>query len=79
MVAYSPYRLDIENVKAGKHMLDFTVYGTGINTFGALHNCDGACDWHGPESRRTENSAWCYEYMLKETGMLSSPVITIFE
>jgi hypothetical protein len=50
----------------------------GGNTFGALHNC-GDNDWPGPEIWYTKDSEWCYEYNVKETGILKSPVIRMLE
>jgi len=79
VIAYAPYKLMIENVKAGKHTIELTLFGNRYNTFGQLHNADTALSWFGPDSWRTEGDAWCYEYKLKDTGILASPVIEIFE
>lgn len=76
-IAFSPYSLIIEGVAPGDHMLELTVYGNRVNTFGALHNCNHAEPWPGhPDSFRTEGAAWSYEYQLRPVGILVTPVIT---
>ena len=55
-------------------MLKLTLYGNRHNTFGGLHNLPGHT-WAGPSLWYTKDDQWCYEYRLKETGILSSPVI----
>jgi len=78
-IVYAPYKVMIDNVKSGKHTIEFVLFGNRYNTFAALHNADTATFWHGPDAWRTSGDAWCYEYRLKETGILASPVIEIFE
>ena len=73
-----PYSIRLPKLKKGKHTLEFTLYGNRFNTFGALHNC-GDNDWPGPEIWYTKDSEWCYEYNVKETGILKSPVIRMLE
>ena len=79
VIVYAPYKLMIENVKSGKHTITLTLFGNRYNTFAALHNADTANTWHGPNAWRTKEDAWCYEYKLKDTGILASPIIEIFE
>jgi len=79
-IAYAPYKVMIDPVKSGKHTMEFVLFGNRYNTFGALHNADTAMVWRsGPDGWRTTGDAWCYEYKLKETGILASPVIELFE
>lgn len=90
IIAYKPYRINIKDVEKGKHCLEFKILGNRINTFGALHCCDNN-RWFGPgkwytfenaQKREPLNwylSSWSYEYVLKETGILSSPLIEILE
>lgn len=73
-----PYRIRLPKLKKGKHTLELKLYGNRFNTFGALHNC-GDNDWPGPEIWYTKGSEWCYEYNIKETGILKSPVIRLLE
>ena len=79
IIAYAPYQLTIEGVKSGRHTVAFTLFGNRYNTFAALHNADTANTWHGPNAWRSKGDAWCYEYKLKDTGILASPVIEVFK
>ncbi len=84
-VAYAPYMLEVGQVEAGEHTLTFTLLGSRINTFSALH--DASADiWYGPSIWYTGNwrkpdgedaAAWSYEYVLEQTGILSSPIVEI--
>lgn len=92
IIAYKPYLLNIDNISAGKHIIEFKFFGNRVNTFGALHNCD-YWTWFGPtkwysfsdstdpwdagERNELYSTRWSYEYVLKETGIISSPVICI--
>ncbi len=92
IIAYKPYLLNIDNVSAGKHTIEFKLFGNRVNTFGALHNCDystwfGPTKWYGyynstnswtiVENNELYSTRWSYDYILKETGIISSPVICI--
>jgi len=78
IIAYAPYKLTVDNVKTGKHTIEFTLFGNRYNTFAALHNADTANAWHGPAAWRSSGDAWCYEYKLKDTGIMTSPIIEIY-
>ena len=75
-IAFSPYSLTIDEVKPGEHLLSITSFGNRANTFGGLHNCDHTATWGGPNYWRTTGAAWAYEYQLKPSGILISPVVT---
>lgn len=75
IIAYSPYELKICNVKQGKHKIDIKLFGNRYNTFAALHNC-GNMTWAGPGMWYSKGNNWCYEYNLKETGIMKRPVFT---
>lgn len=79
VIAYAPYTLAVKNIKAGGHRIEFTLFENRYNTFGPLHNEDTANIWYGPAIWRTSGDAWGYEYKLKDTGIMTSPVIQIFE
>lgn len=79
IIAYSPYTLLIDNVAAGEHTIELTLLGNRYNTFGQLHNAQTDAKWCGPNLWRTENEKWCYEYKLKDFGILCSPVIEVYE
>lgn len=78
VIAFSPYTVDIDNLSKGKHTVEFVLYGTRINTFGGMHNVSQQ-EWVGPDFWRSTGDNWCYEYILKDTGILASPVIEIFK
>ncbi|MDD3220014.1 MAG: glycosyl hydrolase [Lachnospiraceae bacterium] len=74
-IAYSPYKISLGTLSEGKHKVVITGYGNRVNTFGTIHNCDEQTEWYGPNGWRTVDAAWAYEYQLKKTGILKSPVI----
>lgn len=76
-IVYAPYSLEIPEVSKGRHKIEFTLYGTRINTFGGLHNIMQP-KWVDLGFWRTEGDNWCYEYVLKDTGILRSPIIKVY-
>ncbi|HBL41115.1 MAG TPA: hypothetical protein DDY98_05925 [Ruminococcaceae bacterium] len=74
-VAIAPYEASFESVEPGEHEIEITAFGNRFNTFGALHNADHNCKWHGPDSWRKEGARWSCEYLLRPTGILSAPMI----
>ena len=79
VIAYDPYELVVEAVSAGRHMVELTLFGTRFNTFGGLHNTDADDLWAGPDYWRTKGDRWCYEYRLRDMGIISSPVLRIYQ
>lgn len=77
-IVFAPYDLEIENVAGGEHTVEFTLFGNRHNTFGALHNC-GPSIYYGQHYWYSTGNSWCYEYNIKKTGILKSPVITMVE
>lgn len=78
-IVYDPYTLKLKNIEAGEHTLEFVLYGNRYNTFGSLHNNNAEDDWYGPSHWHSKGDAWRYEYSVRDTGILSSPVIEVFE
>lgn len=76
-VVFAPYDLHIENVTAGEHTIEFTLFGNRHNTFGGLHNC-GRSIYYGQGYWYSVDNSWSYEYNLKKMGILKSPVITMY-
>ena len=74
-IIYEPYNAEF-NLSAGEHIVEMTLYANRHNSFGCIHNADREMRWLGPNSWRTKGNAWCYEYVLKEMGILSTPVVT---
>ncbi len=77
-IVFAPYELHIENVQPGEHTLEFVLFGNRHNTFGALHNC-GISIYCGQGYWYSTDNSWSYEYNLKPTGILKSPVITMYK
>lgn len=75
-IAFSPYCLRTGRLDKRQHHLELIVYGNRVNTFGPVHNCNQKEIWIGPDAWRTVGTSWSYEYQLKSTGILISPVIT---
>jgi hypothetical protein len=78
-IAYNPFTLDLGNMKKGVHKAEITLYGTRFNAFGTLHNSEIEAKWAGPTLWQTENEHFCYEYKLREMGILQSPVIKMYK
>lgn len=74
-IAFSPYILKTGPLEVGHHLLELTVFGNRVNTFGPLHNCDQTEIWIGPNAWRSTGTSWCYEYQLKPMGILISPQV----
>ena len=70
---YPPYVADLGEVHEGKHMIHMKFYGNRVNSFGALHMADTKKKHVSPNSWRTSGDQWCYEYKLRELGVLTSP------
>lgn len=75
-IVLPPYELTVDGVTAGKHVLELTLYGTRINTFGALH-LTTPMHWKSPDMWYTGNNMWSYEYNLQDMGILKKPVLTL--
>lgn len=74
-IAIAPYRMELGRVQPGHHRLELIAFGNRVNTFGPVHNCNQTEQWIGPNAWRSSGSAWSYEYQLKPTGILISPVM----
>ena len=45
------------------------------DAFGTVHLYERKCHWIGPDAWRTRESKWSYEYVLRDIGVESAPVI----
>ena len=75
VIAYPPYAADIGKLAPGKHTITVNTYISRRNCFGALHNADEKFHWQGPRAWVTRDSYWTYEYRLRRTGVLTTPLI----
>ena len=74
-IIYPPYKLALEGIGAGKHDIDITLFGNRFNSFGPVHLSNNKHSWHGPDAWRTEGCTWSYEYVLRDVGILTRPVL----
>lgn len=78
-IVFEPYKLTVSDLSKGKHRLEFVLYGNRVNTFGSLHNYSGDT-WYGPSHwYAKDEKGFCYEYCLKENGILISPTVKLFK
>lgn len=77
-IVFAPYDLEIKNVAAGEHIIEFVLFGNRHNTFGGLHNC-GPNVYYGQHYWYSTDQSWSYEYNIKQTGILKSPVFSMYE
>jgi len=73
-----PYKVLFTDVAAGEHNLTITLYGSRINTFGQVHNCNRKEEYYGPKTWRTSGKNWSYVYQLRQTGVLVTPIVRCF-
>lgn len=71
-ILFAPYTVHVK-LPAGRHQVQFKLYGNRHNSFGALHNADASTYYYGPDAWRTLGDAWSYEYRLRDFGILKSP------
>ena len=79
IIAYEPYNFDLGELAAGKHKLTLTLYGTRHNSFAALHDANYGDNWYGEGKWRTNGESFCYEYKIRDMGIMTSPVITLYK
>ncbi|MBQ6264367.1 MAG: hypothetical protein IJK60_02855 [Clostridia bacterium] len=75
-IVYPPYILSVDNFTDGEHEIELELFIHRYNTFGPVHLVNVKESWHGPDAWRSKGDNWSYEYVLRETGILSSPAIS---
>ena len=75
-IVIPPYKLKFNNIEKGKHVLELTLFGTRVNTFGTLHLTTPK-DWKGPDMWYSGNNMWSYEYCLQDMGLMKKPELTL--
>ncbi len=73
-VAYPPYLINIGKLKSGKHEVEIEAFISRQNCFGHVHCADEGLRWVGPNSWKTKDSSWTYEYRLTREGIISTPI-----
>lgn len=76
-IAFPPFRVKAENLKAGSHDVKFVLYGNRYNTFSAIHSLlsDKIRVYTGPDYWRSAGEGWAYEYQTRPFGILKTPVV----
>ena len=59
-----------------EHIVTLDSHISRRNCFGDVHNADEKYYWLGPAAWVTTGAMWTYEYRLRRTGMISSPILT---
>ncbi len=75
LITFSPYLFVKEGLDNGKHRVDLKLYGTRQNGFAQLHHTQGIYFYQSPDSWRSKDALWTYEYQFKQAGILKSPTI----
>ncbi len=73
-IIYPPYTATLP-AAAGDHTLHITLYGNRRNGFGPVHLTDLADRWIGPNAWRSEGDRWCYDYLIAQLGILTTPEV----
>ncbi len=73
-IAFSPYTKEID-VGGGEHYVTIRLYGTRQNGFAQLHHTPGIYFYQSPNSWRSADDLWCYEYQFKAAGILKTPQV----
>ena len=71
-LAFAPFQCALGKVEAGEHRLDLTLYGSRVNSAGALHLAF-RMNWMGPGAWRTEGDMFSYEYQVQPFGIIAAP------
>jgi hypothetical protein len=75
VIAYPPFEGELGVIPAGKHEISVNTYISRRNCFGNVHDADEKQIWHGPSAWMQTGFAWTYEYRLRRTGVLTTPLI----
>ncbi|MBE6551946.1 MAG: hypothetical protein E7665_07410 [Ruminococcaceae bacterium] len=79
VIAYPPYSESIGMLTEGEHIVTLDSHISRRNCFGDVHNADEKYYWLGPAAWVTTGAMWTYEYRLRRTGIISSPILAIRE
>ena len=72
-VVFSPYRLTISHLTAGRHRVTLRLFGNRQNGFGQLHHTQGVWFYQSADSWRSAGDLWRYEYQFRPMGILKAP------
>ncbi len=78
-VICQPYTLDIDNVTAGEHTVEITVWGNRYNTLACLHIWRDTIWNSEPGWFRRGGDDWTDSYRFNQFGLVDSPEITLIK
>ena len=73
-IAYPPYLVWLGKLCKGTHQVTVEAFISRQNCFGHVHCADEKLNWLGPNSWKTTESSWTYEYRLRCEGIISTPI-----
>ena len=79
IIAYAPYEAIRKSLAPGKHTLELKLFGNRANSFCAPHNCNTDNKWCGEDFWYSIGDSWCYEYRLRDFGIICGPVVEILK
>ncbi len=79
VIALAPYKVDLGKLSKGPHELKLCMFGSRVNTFGAIHNADLKSTWFGPPMWRRTGNRYTYSYQLYTCGILTEPRIITYK
>ena len=74
LVAFAPFQTSLGTLATGKHTLDITLYGSRVNSFGALH-LSWRISWMGPNAWRGKGDYFTHDYRTRPFGVMLSPLL----
>ncbi|MGM9642664.1 MAG: glycosyl hydrolase [Eubacteriales bacterium] len=77
--AFAPYVVRRHSLSAGKHTVSATLYINRTNAFSHVHCSDPTLSYPSPAAWRTSGDRWCYEYRLKDEGILVTPRLAVID
>ncbi len=75
-IVFAPYECEFSDIEHGEHILSLKLFGNRHNTFAPIHNANTATYYFGPDSFRSSEDAFGYEYFIKDFGIMKSPIIS---
>ncbi len=76
-ICCSPFNLYVDGLADGVHNVEIKLFIHRYNCFGAVHNSYEKHSYYGPDGWRTDDRQFSYEYILRRTGIYSSPRIKV--
>ena len=76
-IAFAPYCVETGPLRAARHTVEITCYGTRQNGFGQVHHEQGVFFSKNPDSWRSEGDLWLDEYQLLPCGILKKAEISV--